>query len=112
METQDIINFLFENNVHRIEIDNLVWKMISEVSMEMKVSLYYPYILMSVTRYCGLLHGKYESVCNKDCLGSTIMDLGEGFYIKGNAVYFKNDKLPLDIDLKMNNIDRIIYQQI
>ncbi len=112
LETPDIINFLLENNVHRIEIDNLVWKMISEIPAEIKVSLYYPYILMSVTRYCVLLHGKYNNVCNKDCLENKIINLEEGFCVKGNAVYFKNEQMPAGIDLITTNIDRIIYQTL
>ena len=111
IETPELIKFLTSNNVYRIELDNVVWKIVSELPKTIKVSLYYPYLLLSVTRYCGLLHDKYESVCNKDCVND-IQKLSNGFYLKGNAIYHKNDVLPSKEDLENNNIDRIVYQAL
>ncbi len=111
VETPELIKFLTDNNVYRIELDNVVWKIVSELPKTIKVSLYYPYLLLSVTRYCGLLHDKYEKICNKDCVND-IQKLSNGFYLKGNALYHKNDVLPSKEDLESNNIDRIVYQTL
>lgn len=111
IETPEIIKFLLENNVSRIEIDNLVWNMQSNLSKNIKVSMYYPYMILNVTRYCGAINNKYEIVCNKDCLKKS-KNISENVFIKGNAMYYKNVVMPSKKILKINNIDRIIYQEI
>ncbi|MDD3053654.1 MAG: hypothetical protein PHG84_04555 [Endomicrobiaceae bacterium] len=109
VESDEIFDFLLKNNVSRIEIDNLVWNMVSLLPKDIKVSLYFPYILLTVTRYCGGMNGKYSKVCNFDCRNKATL-LEDGFYINGNAVYYKNDILPSNKVFKSNNIDRIVYQ--
>lgn len=111
IESKEIINFLIENNILRIEIDNLTWDMIAKLPSKIKVSLYYPYILLNVTRYCGAINGKYENVCNKDCLKKE-KNISNNIFMKGNALYYKNSVMPTKNTLKSNNIDRIVYQNI
>ena len=111
MESKESIDFLIKNNVLRIEIDNLTWDMIIKLPTKIKVSLYYPYILLNVTRYCGAINGKYDKVCNKICLKKP-KNISENIFMKGNALYYRNNIIPHKKDLKSNNIDRIIYQEI
>jgi hypothetical protein len=111
IESEEITNFLLENNILRIEIDNLAWDMFSNLSKKIKVSMYYPYVLLNVTRYCGAINGKYEKICNKDCL-NTPKYISENIFMKGNSLYYKNIIIPNKNVLKSNNIDRIIYQEL
>jgi len=111
VESDIFFDFLLNNNVSRIEIDNLQWNMLSSASKKLKVSLYFPYLLLSVTRYCGAMNGEYSKVCNRSCEKKPV-EFNKGFYIKGNAVYYKNDSMPDNKILKSNNIDRIVYQEI
>ncbi|MGE4385794.1 MAG: hypothetical protein AB7E39_08045 [Endomicrobiaceae bacterium] len=111
VESDEFFDFLLKNNVSRIEIDNLKWNMLSSLTKKLKASLYFPYMLLTVTRYCGAMNGKYLKVCNYSCRKKTAV-LDKGLYIKGNAVYYKNDIMPGDKILRMNNIDRIVYQEV
>lgn len=108
IETKELFCFLIKNNVKRIEIDNIQADIIMEKNNKVKVSLYYPYSLLTLTRYCGALYNKTDRVCNKICNNAPI-NLKNGFYIKANALYYKNENLPDEQLLKMNNIDRIVY---
>lgn len=111
VESDDFFDFLLKNNVSRIEIDNLKWDMASSLTEKLKASLYFPYMLLTVTRYCGAMNGNYLKICNYSCRKKTSV-LDKGLYIKGNAVYYKNDVMPDNKILRMNNIDRIVYQEI
>ena len=111
VESKEMMDFLIKNNVLRIEIDNLTWDMLFKLPKKIKVSLYYPYLLLNVTRYCGAINGKYERVCNKDCLKKP-KNISENIFMKGNSLYYKNNIIPHKKNLKSNNIDRIVYQEI
>ena len=111
IETNEILDFLIKNNTSRIEVDNLVWDMIFNLPKNIKVSMYYPYILLNVTRYCGAINGKYEKICNKDCLRKS-KNISENIFLKGNSLYYRNNIMPKKKILKSNNIDRIVYQDI
>ena len=108
IETKEFFSFLIKNNVKRIEIDNIQSDIIIEKNNKIKVSLYYPYSLLTLTRYCGALYSKTDKVCNKTC-NNVPINLKNGFYIKANALYYKNDVLPDKRLLKLNNIDRVIH---
>lgn len=111
VETDEMIDFLLKNNVSRIEIDNLIWSMSSNLSKKIKVSLYFPYVLLTLTRYCGAINNKYEKICNNDCIKQK-KQISDKFFIKGNALYYKNDVLPNKNIINLNNIDRLVYQII
>ena len=108
IETDKLFDFLHKNNVSRIEIDNIKTDIKLEKNKNIKVSLYYPYVLLTLTRYCGALYNKKDNVCNKNCK-NTILNLNDNFYIKSNALFYKNETLPKQSILKLNNIDRIVY---
>lgn len=108
IETNKLFDFLYKNNVSRIEIDNIKTDIKLERNKNIKVSLYYPYVLLTLTRYCGALYNKKDNVCNKNCK-NTILNLNDNFYIKANALYYKNEIFPKKDILRANNIDRIVY---
>lgn len=108
IETDKLFDFLHKNNVSRIEIDNIKTDIKIEKNEKIKVSLYYPCVLLTLTRYCGAFYNKKDTVCNKNCK-NTIINLNDNFYIKANALYYKNETLPKQSILKSNNIDRIVY---
>ena len=49
-----------------------------------------------------------NKICNKNCNNKSV-NLNDNFYIKANALYYKNKNLPKQSILKSNNIDRIVY---
>ena len=106
IETNKLFDFLHKNNVSRIEIDNIETNIKLEKNKNIKVSLYYPYVLLTLTRYCGAFYNEKNKVCNRNCKH---INLNDNFYIKANALYYKNENLPKKYLLKSNNIDRIIY---
>ena len=108
VETKEFFDFLIKNNVNRIEIDNIKQCIKTEKNKKIKVSLYYPYSLLTLTRYCGALYNKTKRVCNKICNNKPV-NLKDGFYIKANALFYKNEIVPKEQDLDLNNIDRIIF---
>ena len=111
LQSDELKIFLIKNNVYRIELDNLVWEMKPSSTKKVKVSLYYPYILLTLTRYCGALNSEFERVCNKNCNKKTkFLKSEDVFFVKGNALYYKNAVMPEIKSLEKNNIDRIVYQ--
>lgn len=111
LQSKELICFLTSNNVYRIELDNLIWKNETALTKKIKVSLYYPYILLTLTRYCGAINSEFNSICNKNCNKKSKL-LRDNFFIKGNALYYKNEIIPKISNLNNSNIDRIIYQKL
>jgi hypothetical protein len=104
--------YLRENGVRRLEIDNLVWGMNISVDRKIGVSLYYPFGYVSTTRLCGLLSLTYSS-CRRECGNRYISFRDPGspvpFYIYGNTVFYKT-ALPSRAALQRMHINRIVYQ--
>ncbi|MDP8216449.1 MAG: hypothetical protein P9L98_03920 [Candidatus Kaelpia imicola] len=104
--------YLLSQNINRVEIDNLVWKMNVKVNRKVKVSIYLPYGYITTARACGRLTLTYAA-CKKECkkyfLRLENNTLPVPFYGIGNTVFYKS-KSPSDKYLKKLGIDRIIYQ--
>ena len=103
--------YLIKNDITRVEIDNVIWPMNISLPKEIKVSLYYPNIKITTTRFCGYLNMLTDN-CSKQCETKTII-LNKyrspyKYMIKGNTVYYKNKTLPNKQNLEKNSIDRII----
>jgi hypothetical protein len=111
--SQSLINsltfqkFMVENNIIRVELDNLNWDMNIKLPKDIKISIYFPYIKISTTRYCGQLN-MLKNNCSKQCEKSNIIlkkyRTKFNYIIKGNAVFFKNTKISNAI-----LADRIVY---
>jgi hypothetical protein len=117
------IEQLNELGVQRIELDN-VWQSLvlptALASVQLRYSLYYPYVFISTTRLCrsngaatldNYFPTKIHS-CNKDCqnFSITLRDpkIGYEMYYQGNTYFGYNETLPKE-DL-LQEIDRLVYQ--
>lgn len=103
--------YLIENNITRVEIDNVIWEMKISLPKEIKASLYYPYTKITTTRFCGYLNMSDKN-CSRQC-EKKIIKLKKyrspyEYIIKGNTVYHKNKNIPSTNILKANSVDRII----
>ncbi len=113
--------FLKENRIHRVELDNPFQGLCLEgVPEDVRLSLYIPFAYVSTTRFCLVANCDIPEKkgmigvfpCHQECQKYT-------FYLdnpvmttllirKGNTLFFKNTKLPPDI--KQTTIDRIVIQ--
>jgi len=106
--------FMLQNNIARVEIDNVNWNMNIKLPCNIKASIYYPYVKISTTRFCGYLNMLGEN-CSKQCAKFSI-ELKKyrsqyKYIINGNAVMFRNDKLPEIKLMRDNCIDRIVFNE-
>ena len=103
--------FMIDNNIVRVELNNLKWNMEIKLPQDIKASVYYPYVEISTTRFCRYLNMS-KNLCKKQCLQKEIKlkkyRSPYNYIIRGNAVFFKNDKLPSLKQLQKNHIDRIV----
>jgi hypothetical protein len=121
IDTPHYGRFLDENNIMRVEFDNLLQGIDIKLSnLNIQASLYIPYAYVTVTRFCLASscdeHGKEDMVgifpCRKECQKYTFNLMNEIMNIplirKGNTIFFKNDKIPEN--LNCNNINRLVIQ--
>lgn len=106
--------FMVQNNISRIEIDNVNWDINVKLPNNIKASVYYPYVKISTTRFCGYLNMLGEN-CSKQCRKFSI-ELKKyrsqyHYIINGNAVVFRNDNLPETKQMQKNCIDRIVFNE-
>lgn len=107
VNSQIFHKFMIENNIVRIESDNLNWDMNVNLRKKIKISVYFPYVKISTTRYCGQLN-MLKNNCIRQCEKSAVTlkkyRTKFNYIIKGNAVFFKNAK-----NSNMFFADRIVY---
>ncbi len=99
LDVAHVMDFMKKNNVKRYELDLLPWGLKIKTDKKIKLSIYYPYVNITTTRYCGAVNLKYTKICSKICQ-SQIIEAGKNklkypYIIKGNAVFYKISK---DID--------------
>ncbi len=103
--------FLLENKIMRVEMDNLAWGMNTSVNKRLGISLHYPYGYISTTRLCGLINLTY-SKCTKQCRKFFFSFKRRAqeipTFIRGNTVFYKM-KLPKIETLRRMGISRIVY---
>jgi len=116
VDKPEVVDFLYNMGVIRFELDNVLQGI--ESSSNMPKSVYYPYVYVSTTRYCLLSKvdkdkfklRKIDS-CNKECNKFMFVLNHKGMprtlYLRGNTLFYKNDKLP--DDLEKLDIDRVIF---
>ena len=109
--------FLESKGVKRVELDNLLQGIVREGGLP--ASLYYPYAYISTTRLCLLVDGdrpgkNFRSIgkCSHECMHYKVTlrheDMPVPLVLKGNTQYFRNDKLPPN--LQKLNITRLVHQ--
>jgi len=105
--------FILKNKLSRIELDNVYQGI--EVDFDVKKSLYYPFVPVTMTRFCKAhsyslktpyIRGK--NPCNKECLNTsysyTINNVH--LFLKGNTQFYCNNMLPENIKI----FDRIVFE--
>lgn len=116
LDVPHVIDFMTENNIKRYELDLLPWGIKIKTDKKIKLSIYYPYVNITTTRYCGAVNLKYTKICSKICK-SQIIEAGTNklkypYIIKGNAVFYKASKDILDKTVRAGNIDRIVFNDL
>lgn len=113
--------FLQENNIERVEIDNLLQGIDLDLSTShLKGSLYIPFIYLTTTRRCLInssdLISKEDIIgiypCHRECQNYTAELKHElmpkTIILKGNTQFVKNEKIPNN--LEKNGVNRLVYQ--
>jgi len=105
--------FLLDNNIKRVEIDNLVWDMKIEMPKEIGVSVYLPYAYVTTTRLCGLINLTYAA-CKKECQRFYFSFKSNSspvpFYSRGNTLFYRTE-FTQGRDLVSRGIDRIVWEE-
>ena len=112
-------DFLAENRVKRIELDNLL-QGIRRPADALPGSLYLPFAYITTTRLClansceDRTHKPYRAIvpCHQECQKHSFRlrhkQIPVDLLLKGNTQFFKNERLPDNVsDL---NIDRIVFE--
>ncbi len=118
-DSEEMQNFLLENNIFRIELDNLLQGVGSDFSKtKLKASLHYPFAFISTSRLClaanceSLLGRKKIDLgsCSRECerylFKLKSKDMPVELLLKGNSYFFENKKIPEN--LAAQGIDRIV----
>lgn len=102
--------FMSANNIIRVELDNVDWKMKIKLPKQIRASVYYPYVKITTTRHCSFLN--MSDKCKKQCETQSIKlnkyRVDYDYIIRGNSINYKNNKLPDIKYLENNCIDRIV----
>lgn len=112
-----IRDFLLQNRIKRVELDNLIQGLSLNLPGGISASMYFPYGYITITRYCHdstpVLDDKRIGYCRKECsryffkLRSPHMP--KIIYKKGNTQFYKNNSISRT-DLAKQGIDRLIYE--
>jgi hypothetical protein len=107
--------FMIKNNIVRVEVDNVNWQMKIKLPKKIKVSVYYPYVKITTTRFCNYLNMLKNRNCTKHCEKISI-ELNKyrvpyNYIIRGNTVNYKNTNIAEDKELIKNCIDRIVLNE-
>lgn len=116
VDVSHVMDFMIANNIKRYELDLLPWGDKLNIDKKIKCSIYYPYVNISSTRYCGAINMTGTNKCKKICRTQKI-EVGERkleypYVIIGNAVFYKASLEMLQHKTKNKNIDRIVFNDI
>jgi len=116
LDVTEVQNFMIKNNITRYELDLLPWNTNLNINKKIKISMYYPYVNISTTRYCGAINLDYSSKCNKICEKQNIVigekSLDYPYTVIGNAIFYKATRTMLEKELKNSKINRIVFNDI
>ncbi|MFA7073666.1 MAG: hypothetical protein WC234_00590 [Endomicrobiaceae bacterium] len=112
LDTSYATDFMISNNINRCELDLLPWGNKLNINKKIKQSVYYPFVNISTTRYCGAINLTYTNKCNFICLKQTL-EIGKDklkypYIINGNAIFYKASEKMLCDALKNKNTDRVV----
>jgi len=115
--------FLQERGIKRAELDYPLQDLeLGNISSEMHLSLYIPFVYVTTTRFCltascdipeqkGMI-GIFP--CKKECQKYTFtLDnpvMTTTLIRKGNTIFYKNEKIPTGDELREKGIDRLVIQ--
>jgi len=115
MDASPLIKDFLLKNVLRIELDNVYQGI--DVNVDIKKSLYYPFVPVTTTRFC-MTHSyalkkpyiRGKNPCNKECLKTfykyTINNVH--LFLKGNTQFYCNNQLPQNVEI----FDRIVFEPL
>ncbi|MFA6614424.1 MAG: hypothetical protein WCS83_06580, partial [Endomicrobiia bacterium] len=63
IDVPHVMDFMLSNNIKRYELDLLPWGNKLDINKKIKSSIYYPYVNISTTRYCGAINLSYTNKC-------------------------------------------------
>ena len=108
--------FISMNNINRVEIDNIP---LSFSPGELKSSLYFPYINISISRKCLTAFQdknpiKNDYKCNLECknnkgMNAKIKNYEKTIIYKGNGIFYMNKDKPQEEYLIKKNVDRFVF---
>lgn len=101
--TDEMQEILRSYGVVRVELDNVVQGVAHMPELSLPVSIYWPYVLIAVSRYCGK---EIAVACPGRCPKLNIAKGGREMVIYGTGSYYLNNQLPLF----HSSIDRAVYQ--
>lgn len=117
-----LYRLLRQYGIQRIELNDLddVLRYAGELSEHnFKVSLYFPFSYLSITRYCyfALKHVGFKGhkiiACNKECVNKYAkiekMFLSKRVYLSGNTLFVKDKRNPNVVKM---HIDRLIENEV
>lgn len=120
MSADEFQDFLIQNGITRIELDNVVQFYNFRPLPSIRASLHFPYVYTSTTRRClyPFAHKEEESSqlgiekCGRECRNAKIVfsvpKYSLNMLIKGNTQFYGNGILPEKRQLRELNIDRIV----
>ncbi len=116
LNVPEVQKFMIKNNITRYETDLVPWQNKVTINKQISLSVYFPYVNISATRYCGAINLNYNSKCNKICQKQKIV-IGKNsfkfpYYIIGNAIFYKATMDMLKKELKVNKINRLVFNDI
>lgn len=112
-------DFLIEEKIGRVELDNVRTGYSAELPPEIRSSLYYPFVYVAITRKCGYPAAMQAArslarpfSCARECEGfgpvaSEIRGGEKIVHSKGNAIFYFNDLIPAE--LGKLNVDRLVF---
>ncbi len=103
-----MIDFLKYLGVERVEIDIPPYGINLQEKLEINLSVYEPFSLLSYTLNCPFTFkdGVWHRKCKRDCLNSLLIYSGSdaiGDFFQCGKIYYAKAKKPL------NMVDRIVY---
>lgn len=117
----EIQEFLINNNIKRVEFDNLLQGLnLNGIKSNLHISLYLPFAYITTTRFCLMpsLTNPHEMKigvfpCKKECQQSAFQLLNPVMTTplirKGNTIFFSNEQIPYEL-IREKKIDRIVIE--
>jgi hypothetical protein len=108
--------YLIDNNIYRVDIDNVFQGYNFLLNKKIKTSLHYPYVYITTSRKCFFGNCSYghkhdgeegEKLCLENLVTAKLAGFDGEIYIKGNSQFYKNNDKPKVFPRL--NIDRLIF---